>query len=172
MNKMKKLLAIFALFIFQADCKESALSIAIIDLKRIVSESKAGKSIDKQIEKYNDESKKDLEELESQIKSLDDKKKKSEEDSRKIEELQVILYEMVRTKKYQIAEAYSRAIAVLDQKMKQVVKGICKEDGITIIMNGEAVVFATNECRDVTEKVIKGLDKNCCEIKVEIAEQK
>ncbi|MDR1236000.1 MAG: hypothetical protein LBJ96_03250, partial [Holosporaceae bacterium] len=68
---MKKILIIFALFVFQSDCKENenkekqSVSIAIIDLKKILSESKAGKNIEKQIEKYNNDSKKDLEDLES-----------------------------------------------------------------------------------------------------------
>ncbi|MDR1236353.1 MAG: OmpH family outer membrane protein, partial [Holosporaceae bacterium] len=146
-------------------------SIAIIDLKKILSESKAGKNIEKQIEKYNNDSKKDLEDLESQLKLLDNKKKKSEEDSRKIEELQVILYEMVRSKKYQIAEAYSKAISVLDKEMRGVIEKICENREIDAVVNGEAVVF-TNKCPDITDEAIKMLDKSCREIKVELTEQK
>jgi Skp family chaperone for outer membrane proteins len=167
---MKKISIILALFMFQANCEK--LEIAVIDLKKIAAESSAGKSIDKQIEKYNQDSKKDLEGLESQIKSLDDKKKKSEEDSRKIEELQIILYEMVRTKKYQIAEAYSRAFSVLDKKMKKIIGEICEKEGIRIVMNGEAVVFMTKDGIDITNMVIEKLNEICSDIKVEIMEHK
>ncbi|MDR2781163.1 MAG: OmpH family outer membrane protein [Holosporaceae bacterium] len=166
---MKNVFLMFALCAFQAECFASS---AILDLKRIATESEAGKDIEKQIEKLNQDASKDLEELESQIKLLDSKKKKSAEDSRKIEELQVLLYDMVRTKKYQITEAYKKAVAIVDREMKKIIEKICKKDRYKVVINSDAIVYATQECKDITGDVISELNRHCKEVKVEITEQK
>jgi Skp family chaperone for outer membrane proteins len=98
--------------------------------------------------------------------------KKSDYDARKIEDMQMILYDMVRSKKYQISEAYSRAVAVLDREMRKVVEKICREKGVKIVVNSEAVVYLSEECSDITQEVIKELDETCKSIKVELKELK
>jgi Skp family chaperone for outer membrane proteins len=168
MKKLPIIFVIFLFFVFRVDCRV----VVVVDLKRVASESKAGMGIEKQIEKYNDESGKDLGEMESQIKLLDAKKEKSAEDSRKIEELQVLLYDMVRSKKYQIAEACNRSFAVLDRKMKEVIRPICEERGIEIVVNSEAVVFMCDKCYDITDEVIEKLNEKCPKVEVVLMEQK
>jgi Skp family chaperone for outer membrane proteins len=79
---------------------------------------------------------------------------------------------MVRTKKYQISEAYNKAFSVLDEKMKKIINKICKKNDIKIVMNGEAVVYMTKDGMDITNMVIEELDKICSNIKVEIGEHK
>jgi Skp family chaperone for outer membrane proteins len=145
----------------------SASVFAVLDLKKVASESSAGKDIEAQIEAINKESKKDLLDLESKIKSMESNKK-SDYDTRKIEELQIILYDMVRTKKYQISEAYRKAIAVLDLEMRKVIKEITTEKGIQIVMNVEAVVYLVKDGYDITAEVINRLNKVCKSVKVTI----
>ncbi|MDR0968287.1 MAG: OmpH family outer membrane protein [Holosporaceae bacterium] len=154
-------------FLFQAECSPAVSIFAALDLKKVASECEAGKDIEKQIEEINQESKKDLKDLETQIKSMESNKK-SDYDARKIEDMQMILYDMVRTKKYQISEGYGRAIGVLEKEIKKVVADICKEKGIQIVLNSETIVHMEKNCLDITKETIDRLNKVCKSIKVEL----
>ncbi|MDR1982864.1 MAG: OmpH family outer membrane protein [Holosporaceae bacterium] len=147
-------------------CANSASVFVILDLKKVASESVAGKNIESQIEAINKESQKDLLDLESKIKSMESSRK-SDYDARKIEELQIMLYDMVRTIKRRIAKAYEDAIAALDQEMRKVISKIAAEKGIEVVINAEAVVYVKNG-HDITEEVINKLNETCKSIKVEI----
>jgi Skp family chaperone for outer membrane proteins len=168
---MKFLSIAFAFFLFQAECADSASAFASLDLKRVASESEAGKSIEKQIEEINQRSKKDLQDLESKIKSMESDKK-SDYDARKIEDMQMILYDMLRTKKYQISDAYGEAIAILEKEIKKVVEAVCKEKGIKVVVSSEAIVYIDKKCPDIADEVIKRLNNACKSIKVELKENK
>jgi Skp family chaperone for outer membrane proteins len=169
---MKFLFIIFGLlYLSEVSCADSGAAFAVLDLKKVASESAAGKDIEKQIEAANNSSKKDLMDLESKIKSMESNKK-TDYDTRKIEDMQLILYDMVRTKKYQISDAYKRAIAILDDEMRKIIEKICAKKGIKVVMSSEAVVYMTKECANVTDEVIKGLDAVCKSVKVEIKELK
>lgn len=142
--------------------------IAVVDLKKVASESLAGKNVEKQMKTINNESKSDLLELENQIKSMDSNKK-SDLDTRKIEELQVMLYDMVREKKYKISEAYQKAISKLDAAIKDSIAAVCKRKKIEIVIAQDAVVyFDKSACEDVTQDTVKELNNTCPEIKIEL----
>jgi outer membrane protein len=140
-------------------------SIAIVDLKKVASTSMAGNGIDKQITEINNASKKDLIELESKIKSMESNKSQ-DVDQRKIEDMQLILYDMVSTKKEQISTAYKNAILALEQEINKVIETIAKQEGIRIVLTADAVIYSSNDCIDITQKVIEEVNKNCKEIKV------
>jgi Skp family chaperone for outer membrane proteins len=163
-----KFLSIILIFLFfNSGCADSS-AIAIIDLKKVASESEAGKDIEKQIEKLNEEAKNDLQDLEGKIKSMESNKKSSDYDVRKIEDMQLILYDMVRTKKYHISEAYDKAIVALDQKMKKIIEEICQKESIEITLNSDAVVYFGKNPKDITDRVIARLNEVCKSIKVEL----
>ncbi|MDR2723711.1 MAG: OmpH family outer membrane protein [Holosporaceae bacterium] len=139
--------------------------IAVVDLKRIATESKAGKSIEAQIEAINNEARKELEAHEARIKAMDTGGKTGE-DVRKIEELQIALYDMVRTRKYRITEAYRKAMSTLETKMKEVIKEICIKKGLKVVLNAEMVVLMFG-VEDITEEVISRLNKVLPNLEVE-----
>ncbi|MDR2681785.1 MAG: OmpH family outer membrane protein [Holosporaceae bacterium] len=143
--------------------------LALIDLKKVASRCKAGKDIEKQMMEINNQSKTGHLELEDKIKSME-QDKTSDFDNRKIEEMQLILYDMVRTKRYQINEAYKKAISELESVIKGVVKSISIRDGIGMVIESDAVVYASDNCRDITEDVIREVDARCQSIKVEMKE--
>ena len=144
--------------------------VAVVDLKKVAAESLAGKDIEKQMKAINNESKTDLLDLENQIKSMDNSKK-TDLDTRKIEELQVVLYDMVREKKYTISAAYNQAISHLDKEIKQVVRDICKRKKLSVVIAQDAVIYFDNsDCKDITQETIKELNKRCKSIKVEVKE--
>jgi Skp family chaperone for outer membrane proteins len=142
-------------------------SIAVVDLKRVAALSNAGKSIEKQIVKINDESKKDLLNLESKIKSME-KSKLAESDSRKIEDMQFILHDMVSTKKYQISEAYRNALNALEKEINKIIAEIASKDNIQFVFTNDAVVYRSEKCDDITEEVIEKINKVCKEITVKV----
>ncbi|MDR2794839.1 MAG: OmpH family outer membrane protein [Holosporaceae bacterium] len=149
--------------------EQSAIPLALIDLKKVASRCKAGKNIEKQMVEINNQSKTAPLELEDKIKSME-QDKSSDFDNRKIEEMQLILYDMVRTKRYQINEAYKQAISKLESLIKDTVKAISICDGIGTVIELDAVVYASDHCRDITEDVINELDAHCQSIKVEVKE--
>ena len=146
-------------------------SIAVLNVATVLTESKASKNINEQIDAINNESKKGFSDLESKIKSIESSKK-SDYDTRKIEDMQIALYEMIRAKKYQISEWYRKAIVKLEDAMKAAVSEICKKKGIAIVINTDAVIFLNENCVDITTEVIGFLDKACSHIDVEIEESK
>ncbi len=140
-------------------------SVAIIDLKKVAIESEAGKYIEKRIAEINDLSKKDLLDLETKIKSMDTVKA-SESDARKIEDMQLILYDMIRTKRYQISEAYKKAITILESEIKKAVSYVSEQKGIRTVLASDAVIYKNNDCADITSQVIKRINETCREINV------
>ncbi len=139
--------------------------LAVVSLKDVAQRSSAGKSIDSQIAEINNKSKEDLLELENNIKKMDSDAKTSS-DERKIEDLQVILYDMTKEKRYQIQSACRKAIEVLEEEIQRVVKEISDEKGYSLVLASEAVVHKVLECPDITEDAIKRLDDRVPMIKV------
>jgi Skp family chaperone for outer membrane proteins len=164
---MKILSLLLGLVFFHADVVVA--NTAVVNLGKALMESKAGRSIKEQIEELNDKAKNDLAVLESKIKDLESSKKS---DDRKIEDMQIALYEMVRAKKYQIAEAYRRAIEKLESKIKEIIHEICTGRNISVVLGREAVVFSGKGCIDLTEDLIRILDQTLPHIDVETVEPK
>jgi len=154
----------------EGEDKKSYNSIAVIDLKKVAVESKAGKYIEKRIAEINDVSKKDLLDLENKIKSMDTVKS-SEADTRKVEDMQLILYDMVRTKRYQISEAYKKAITVLESEIKKAVSYVAEKNSIKTVFASEAVVYKSKDCSDITSQVIARVNEICKEIDVKLSNE-
>ena len=139
--------------------------LAFVSLRDIAQKSDAGQNIDKQIAGINDKSKEDLLELESSIKKMDSNIK-TDSDERKVEDLQVILYDMTKEKRYQIQEAYRTAVEILEKEIHKVVKEIADEKGYSLVVLSDVVVYNSQECPDITEEAIKRLNNRIPEIKV------
>ena len=149
---------------------EKAVKLAVCNVVDVARRSKAGQSIDDQIEEINNKSKKDLLELEDSIKKMDSTAKTSS-DERKVEDLQVILYDMTKEKRYKIQVAYRSAIETLQAEIRKVVKEIANERGYSLIMVSDAVVYSSSECLDITEEAIRRLDNRIPKIKVDMTKK-
>lgn len=141
--------------------------IAVVDLRKIVLESDAGKGIEKQIAEINEASKKELQEVESKMKSME-RDKLSETDSQKVMDMQVALYEMVKKRRNQISEAYKNAVLELENAVNDVLKQVAEQGDIPLIINLEAVAYVNSHCRDVTNEVIQKINDTHPYIKVKI----
>lgn len=165
----KILLSVLCFFALSTFSAFAVNDIAIIDIKRVAVESSAGKSIDDQIAQINNASKKELLNLEDKIKLLESNKK-NESDSRKIEDLQIVLFDMIRKKRYEIMEAYKIAITSLNQQIRNVVIELAKKRKVRMVMASDAVVYANEECNDFTDEAIKMINKDCTKIPVIVNE--
>ena len=144
--------------------------LAIISLGDVAKNSKAGQSIDKQIEEINNKSKEDLLELENSIKKMDSDAKTSS-DENKVEDLQAILYDMTKEKRCQIQAAFKSALGVLNEEIRKVVEEIVSEKGYSLIVVSEAVFFTSSKCPDITEEAIRRLDSRIPKIKVDVTKR-
>lgn len=151
-------------------------SIGIIDINKVLTESKAAIDATKQIEKIQKKS-------EEQSKSEDDFIIKERE--RLIEQQSVMAPEAFEVKvadfekkvqTYQVER--QEKLRKLDQmvqiarakildEVKPIINEYAKEVGITVILEKNAVVMSADEM-DMTEQVIKILNKNLPKIKVEL----
>ena len=151
-------------------------SIGIIDINKVLTESKAAIDATKQIEKIQKKS-------EEEAKSEDDLIIKERE--RLIEQQSVMAPEAFEVKvadfekkvqTYQVErqeklrkldQMVQMARAKILDEVKPIINEYAKEVGITVILEKNAVVMSADEM-DMTEQVIKILNKNLPKIKVEL----
>jgi|TARA_E500000178_G_scaffold321130_1_gene344757 outer membrane protein len=151
-------------------------SIGIIDINKVLTESKAAIDATKQIEKIQKKS-------EEESKSEDDLIIKERE--RLIEQQSVMAPEAFEVKvadfekkvqTYQVErqeklrkldQMVQMARAKILDEVKPIINEYAKEVGITVILEKNAVVMSADEM-DMTEQVIKILNKNLPKIKVEL----
>ncbi|MDG2416836.1 MAG: OmpH family outer membrane protein [Pelagibacterales bacterium] len=151
-------------------------SIGIIDINKVLTESKAAIDATKQIDKIQKNS-------EEESKSEDDLIIKERE--RLIEQQSVMAPEAFEVKvadfekkvqNYQIErqeklrkldQMVQMARAKILDEVKPIINEYAKEVGITVILEKNAVVMSADEM-DMTEEVIKILNKNLPKIKVEL----
>lgn len=161
-----RIFAYFIVFFFSSVALNAlAQSIAVIDLKKVAAKSEAGKGIEQQVAKKNSQSKDELTDFEKRIKSMESSKL-SESDPRKVEELQLILYDMVKERRFQISEAYHNAVKALEKIIKDVVKEIASEKGIDIVLASDAVFFSKKNCVDITAEAIERINLKCRHIEL------
>ena len=151
-------------------------SIGIIDINRVLTESKAAKDATSQIEKI-------------QVKSEEDSKKEDEliikEREKLIEQQSVMAPEAFEVKvadfekkvqSYQIErqeklrkldQMVQGARARILEEVKPIINDYANELGITVILEKNAVIMSADDM-DMTDQVIEILDKNLPKIKIEL----
>ncbi len=164
---------LLSLFVFEYAFSEVSYQfiVATVSMEKLLNNSLAGKSIREQLEDINNKEKTDLIDLESKIKEMDSKKN-DDEDIRKIENLQVILYDMTRKKRYQIQEAYQIALKKFEQKVQEIIKEIAVEKNIFIVLPDDIAIYRSDNCKDITNDVLLRLDSSMQEVKVVLEKSK
>ncbi len=148
-------------------------SVAVVDLKVILQSSKAGASIKQQMNKKQDEYKKDLE---SQQKKLSDAKDALARDrsvlspdayaeKRKAFEGDLgKLQTNMRGKKNSLDKAFSTAMETLQTQTMAVISGIAKEKNYTLVLPRSSVLVMTDSNMDITQDVLSALDEKLTSI--------
>lgn len=175
---MKKLIAAGAALAMMAAPLAAAAQDAVIlfiDQSKLIATSKAGQSIGSQVKAL-------AEAAEAEVaafgQSVQDEGKKLEEskDSLSKEDFgkryQALLAraqevsQLGQIKKAEIGQSEARALAQLNEQLEPIVNDIVKKRKATVLLQRRSVVFA-DEKMDITDEIIKALDKKVKTIKVE-----
>ena len=157
---------------FQSDEEMTVQQLAIVDLKKIASQSKAGKNIESRIAEINNKSKIELSELESKIKTLEENRVSDINAGRTADDMLVALYDKVRSERYRISEAYKNAISNLEKEIRKIIATVAQEKKLKIVVISDAVVYSSKDCLDLTDEIVSRMNQECPEIKVTLEGRK
>ncbi len=169
-------LFIFA-FLFIAPISHAAANttIGIVNTAQVLTESKAAKSLFQPREPLQ---KSFLLEVSDKEQDLRDREKAliSERDSiskeafnKKKESYEKDLLETgkkVREKKQKLEQAYAKAIAKIKAEMTKATAAVADEKALQLVLTNQNVIIGAKEL-DITDEVMKRLDKNLPDLKIE-----
>ena len=128
------------------------LKISVVDIDKILSASKAAKTLKAQAEKSLRESQKAIEK-ESKTLSKEDLMKKAQEfEAKRLEARKAI-----QDKKSKLDAAYTEAMNSLTQKIYEVCQKIADEQKIDLVITRQNIIVGSMAL-DITDAVLKGLD--------------
>jgi Skp family chaperone for outer membrane proteins len=180
MNRKTFLITLILAFVFSssliAETNYPITSIAIVDLNVILTDSKAAKNATKQFETIQKNTESDI--VESDKNMLDERNKLIEQQSviapeafelkAKDYEKKLQNYQVEKQNKLRNLEgALQKARNEILESVKPILEELSKELGVTVILEKNSVLLsATN--MDITEDVIKKLNKSLPKIKVSL----
>ena len=177
---MKKINIILTIIIFSANISFADqypnTSIGIIDINKVLTESKAAKDATEQIEKIQKKSEEDSKKEDEQI--IQEREKLIEQQSVMAPEAfevkvadfekKVQAYQIERQEKLRkLDQMVQGARATILDKVKPIINDYANELGITVILEKNAVVMSADDM-DMTDQVIEILNKSLPKIKVEL----
>jgi outer membrane protein len=155
-------------------------SLAVVDLKKIVDESKAAKAAEDQVnelkEKYLKEAEKQEKALKKQEEQLKKQQKAISEEAfiKKIEEFQkkIIKERQEVAKNRKVLEAsYVKSLELIKMETLKVIKKIAEEENIDVILPSSSFLYYNNRnARDISEAVLDALNKELPKVKINIKE--
>jgi outer membrane protein len=162
--------AFFVLFSFSA----SAIEVGVLDVDKIVKESKAMRHIQKVVsgkqDSYQQEVTKKQDELEKEQKAIEAKKnilseeafeKKAKEFEAKVDELKTF----VDNKQNSLRKASLDSMGKVNDKIKEIITEISQEKGLDIIIPSTQALYY-KESLDISNEVLIRLNKSLTEVKV------
>lgn len=170
---MKKVL-VATLFSVMFSVSANASNIGIIDVEKIIKESKAMRDIQakiaKQQEVYQKEVSKKQEGLEAEQKKIEGKKNVLEKDAfekevtafeKKVDDLKTF----VDRKQNSLKKASLDGMSKVNDEVKDIISDVAKEKSLDVIIPASQVLFFKDEL-DVTEEVLENLNKKITKVKV------
>lgn len=160
----------------EAQSKEKAPVILIVDRARLVNQSAAGKTIPDQAKSVQDAVRKELEAEAAKLKADVEKYQKnaslmSDEVRQKTEQELAARQQIILPQQAQIMEqAFAAAVEGAQAKVligsQPILKDIVDKRGATILLDRSAVMYAAPET-DVTQEVLSALDKKLKTVEVQ-----
>jgi len=159
-----------------APAAQAEISLAVVDVNKILSESKAAKSIQKQVE---DQRKKFLSEIEGEEKKLREEQKQIEKQSgdlskeeltkkaREFEEKRLEARKLLHGRKAALDKAYGEGMKVLSNTIYDVVQKISEEKGYDLVITRQNVVVGSSSL-DITGDVMSKLNDVLTNVKLKI----
>ena len=148
--------------------------IAVVDAQALITKSKAGKSIQSQIEKQRDVYRGQLSKIEKEL--MEDGKKLQDDVANKntaafiaknkaFEAKKASYQKQAQEKGQSLEKGAGEALLTIRTSIASVVKDIAAKDHYTLILTRDNVVLA-EEGMDITDKVMAELDKNLPDVKL------
>ncbi len=154
--------------------KAFAVNIAVVDVEKLLVDSKAAKSIKKQIDKKREEFLSKVKEAEEKLRKDQEAIEKEREKLSK-EELVAKFQEFekkrikargsIQKKKSELDKSYSDAMNLLTKTIFDVCQEIANEDGIDLIITRQNIIVGSKSL-DITSKVLEKMDKKLPKIDI------
>lgn len=150
--------------------------IAVVDIEKLLNESKAGKSIAKQVQDkqaafQKEFSKKEKELSEAQKKLIEEKKSLSAEDFAKkrkeFEEKLIETRKLFQTRRTTLDRALSEALSELRKNVIEIAATAAEKEGYDVVLTRDSVVIADKDL-DITERILKDLNAKIDNIKLSL----
>ncbi len=150
--------------------------LVVIDRAAIMRFSKAGQDIGRQVQEFTAQTKS---ELDGQVKALEKEGNALKQeapglsaDARQkrvtaFEQKQASLQRVIDRKQAQVQSAVGKGQAAMEKVLAPILKDITKEHGVNLVLDKQAVLFATNSTFDVTPEVIEQLNAKLPSVKID-----
>lgn len=169
----KQLLALFTIFALTSFSAQAS-EVGIIDVEKIVKESKAMKylqsKVSKKQEEYQKEVTKTQSKLESEQKNLEGKrsvlsKEAFEKEVKKFEEKVNDLKDFVDKRQNSLKAASLEGMNKVNDEIKDIISDLAKERNFDVIIPAAQALFY-NDSLDVSDEVLKRLNKKITKVSV------
>lgn len=153
-------------------------AVAVVDIQKLLTESKAGKNIQSQLETHKTKFLADISKQEQKLrddeKALADKRATlpADEFATKAKAFESELTETRRKaqeRKRALEEAAAKSMGTLRDEIIKVVQKISDEEGYSLVINSQNVVI-NSKGMDITDKALANLDKAISQVSLEIAD--
>lgn len=150
--------------------------IAVVDVQKLLGESKAAKDLQGKVKKHQEKFVKDLRKqedgLRNQEKDLVEKRSSLSQDEfnkkrKEFEEELIKTRRSAQTRKRVLDKAASKSLNTLREHIFKIVGDIADEDGYNLILSRQNVILGANSI-DVTDETLKRLNKAVKSIALEI----
>lgn len=155
---------------------QAEASIAVVNVDRVMTSAKAAKSLEKQLDKKREAYQKEFSKIEQDLrksrdKLLEDRSSMSDEElDKQARDFDKKLFEsqkLFQQRRGDLNKAFKKANAQLQKAMFEATADIAEEQEYSIVLDRKSVVIV-EESIDITDAVIKGVDKALPDVTLDI----
>lgn len=167
---------VLAFGLLATNVARAEVSVAVLDVQKLLTQSQAAESIQSQSEKLRDSF---LEKLSKQEQDLREKEKKLVEDGKSLSKEEFLerkkefekefieTQNMAKKRKAEIDQAYSKAMSKLMDSIYGIVQDVADEKGYSLVLSKQNVVLGEQEL-DITDNTMKILNDKVSDIKLDV----
>ena len=170
---------VFIACVAVSDVRAANAQVAVVDVQKIMSVSKAAKSIQQQLEKKREEFQKEFSEHERDLRQTEQSLTEAratlsaEDFNEKRQEFENDLLEtrkLVQKRRRALEKAAAEALAELRNGIVKIVAEIAEKDDYDLILNRQNIILVEKSI-DITDRVLANLDKSVQSIQLKVEEK-
>ena len=175
---LRSIFLLFVVLLLSAPAYAADMKFAVVDVEKILNDSKAGKSIEKQLTDRREAFQKEFSTRENNLvnaeKQLVEEKSNlsAEEFAQKRQSFEKQFLEtrnLFQKRRNSLDKGLGNALAQLRKNIIQVTAEIADEEGYQVVLTRDSVVIVAKEM-EITQKVLTRLDKKVQNIKLDVPE--